>query len=76
MQTYEVMAHWDAEAKVWWAESSDVPGLVAESDTKDGLMADLRVLVPELLVLNKCAPAGERVQLRVIMEETEDLCLA
>jgi hypothetical protein len=27
MQTYRVLAHWDDNAKVWWAESDEVSGL-------------------------------------------------
>ncbi len=52
MSRYQIMAHWDAEASVWWAESSDVPGLVAEADTMEELIGAVRELVPELLRLN------------------------
>ncbi len=47
-----VLAHWDAEAGVWWAESADLPSLVAEADTIEALIADLRAIVPDLLELN------------------------
>jgi predicted RNase H-like HicB family nuclease len=49
---YRVLAHWDAEANVWWAESQDVKGLVAEANTFEELARDLREIVPELLELN------------------------
>ncbi len=52
MKTYVVTATWDDEAKVWVAESDDVPGLVAEAASKDELVAKLRVLIPELLEAN------------------------
>jgi len=52
MSRYQIMAHWDAEASVWWAESRDVPGLVAEADTMEALIGAVRELVPELLRLN------------------------
>lgn len=47
-----VRAFWDGEAKVWVAESSDVPGLVTEAGGLDALQAKLRVLIPELLEAN------------------------
>ncbi|MFN7925250.1 MAG: DUF1902 domain-containing protein [Bryobacteraceae bacterium] len=49
---YEVRAQWDSEAGVWVAESEDVPGLVAEADSPNVLIAKLRTLIPELLELN------------------------
>ena len=73
MRTYEVRAHWDAEAGVWWAESDDVPGLVAEARTHDVLVDDLRHLVPELLMLNDPDPARDRFFLRVISDQLEDI---
>lgn len=47
-----VTAWWDPEARVWVAESADVPGLVAEADTLDALASELELLIPELLELN------------------------
>ena len=52
MSRYQILAHWDPDARVWWAESRDVPGLVAEADSFDALVADVREIVPELLRLN------------------------
>lgn len=49
---YEIRAQWDSEAGVWVAESEDVPGLVAEADSPNGLVHKLRILIPELLELN------------------------
>ena len=51
-RAYVVTATWDDEAKVWVAESDDVPGLVNEGPTLEALQAKIRVLVPELLELN------------------------
>ena len=76
MRTYEVRAHWDAEAAVWWAESDDVPGLVAEARTHDALIDDLRHLVPELLMLNEPGTTQGRLLLRVISDQVEDICYA
>ena len=47
-----VEAVWDDEAKVWVAESSDVPGLITEADTVSALVQKLKYLIPELLVEN------------------------
>lgn len=47
-----VRATWDAEARVWVAESADVPGLVTEAPGLDSLKAKLDVLIPELLAAN------------------------
>jgi predicted RNase H-like HicB family nuclease len=49
---YEVLAQWDSDAGVWVAESEDVPGLVAEAESPNGLAQKLRILIPELLELN------------------------
>jgi predicted RNase H-like HicB family nuclease len=53
-----VRAHWDAEAKVWWAESDDVPGLVTEAADINVLIDNILALVPELIELNE-GPDGE-----------------
>jgi predicted RNase H-like HicB family nuclease len=56
---YDVTATWDDEAKVWVAESNDVPGLVTEAPTLEALQAKIRVLVPELLELNRQGPDAQ-----------------
>jgi len=47
-----VRAEWDEEASVWVATSDDVPGLVTEEKTMEGLIQKLRIIVPELLEAN------------------------
>lgn len=76
MQTYQVQAHWDAEAQVWWAESDDVPGLVAEARTHNKLVTKLCQLVPELLALNVPGRFQDRIALRLVSEQTEEICQA
>lgn len=56
-RAYAVRAQWDGEAEVWTARSDDVPSLVAEAETPEGLVAELKLLVPELLELN-CGIVG------------------
>ena len=60
MKALFVRAEWDEEAEVWVATSDDVPGLVAEADTTEALLAKLHVLIPELLEANDY-PDGESV---------------
>jgi hypothetical protein len=47
-----VRAEWDEESRVWVATSDDVPGLVTEEATMEGLIKKLRIIVPELLEAN------------------------
>ena len=56
-----VKANWDSEAKVWVAESDDVPGLVAEAGNMEQLIAKLKILIPELLELNKSIDYGDSI---------------
>jgi hypothetical protein len=51
-QVIDVTALWDAEAGVWVAESTQVPGLITEAPTREALMEKLQVLIPELLDAN------------------------
>ena len=37
MKEYQVKAHWDEDAKVWWSESDEVPGLCVEALTFEEL---------------------------------------
>ena len=48
-----IKAKWDPSAKVWVAESDDVPGLVTEAVNMEHLITKLKILIPELLELNK-----------------------
>ena len=50
--SYEIRVNWDDEAEVWVAESDDVPGLIAEGDSRAKLSEKLAELVPELLEAN------------------------
>jgi hypothetical protein len=45
-----VRASWDAEARVWVAESADLPGLIVEADSSEQLLDKLDDLIPELIV--------------------------
>ena len=51
-KVFVVRATRDEEAKVWVAESEDVPGLATEAETLDAMLDRLRVMIPELLEAN------------------------
>ena len=57
--TIQVRAFWDEEAKVWVAESDDVPGLVTEAPSVDQLIEKLKGLIPELLAENGLPATGD-----------------
>ena len=43
----------DPDAKVYIATSKDVPGLVVEAETVEGVLKEADCCIPELLELNK-----------------------
>ena len=43
---------WDSEAKIWYTESNDVPGLVLHSPKFDDLVERVRLVSPDLLEEN------------------------
>jgi len=57
VKLFFVRAEWDEEASVWVATSDDVPGLVTEEATMEGLIQKLRI--PELLEANGLTPGQE-----------------
>ena len=54
-----IAAQWDKEAMVWVATSGDVPGLATEAVTMEGLVEKLKVMIPELLLVNDAAIEDE-----------------
>ncbi len=70
--SYHVRASWDNEAAVWVATSDDVPGLVAEAETLEGLLDDIRVLIPELLELNTVQHPA-RIEVNLTAERSEEI---
>lgn len=63
-----VVAIWDNVAKVWVAQSNDVPGLCIEAASQPELESRLKVAIPELLRLNHvsddCVPVEFELLLR------------
>jgi Domain of unknown function (DUF1902) len=63
---FDVKVTWDPEAKMWVADSDDVPGLAAEAPDPDSLVKKLSVLVPELLELNH-VPVVPKAQVELVL---------
>jgi predicted RNase H-like HicB family nuclease len=70
VKPFFVRAEWDEEASVWVATSDDVPGLVTEEATMEGLIQKLKTIVPELLEANGIK-TGQGVPFEVITRRFE-----
>ncbi len=58
MRRYAVVrAAWDEEAKVWFVEETDIPGLAAEAETVEALRAKVKAIIPDLLDDDADVPA-------------------
>ncbi len=68
-----IRATWDDEARVWVAESDDVPGLVLESGSLDALIERLRYAVPEMLALNGTDP--DAVEMNIVSQRLEQVAM-
>lgn len=68
-KVYQVHAVWDDEAKVWVAESDDVPGLITEAETVEALLVKLRVIIPDLLEENDGGDDMPDIPLSVIIRD-------
>ena len=66
-----VKENWDSDAKVWIAESDDVPGLVTEAGNMEQLIKKLKILIPELLELNKSIDSGDNISFCLTNEYTD-----
>jgi len=65
-----IKASWDSDAKVWVAESDDVPGLVTEAENMEKLINKLKILIPELLELNNGINSGDTIPFSLTSEYT------
>ena len=70
-QPIVVTATWDAEAKVWIAESEGVPGLATGADTLEELVEKLKVAIPELLAENGIAFEADNLPFKIEAERSE-----
>jgi predicted RNase H-like HicB family nuclease len=69
-----VRAAWDDEAKVWYVEESDIPGLATESETLEGLRQRIRDIIPDLLEDQTDRP--EAIELDIIAHTHERVSTA
>lgn len=60
-----IRATWDDEAKVWVAESPDLPGLVTEAESLNDLDAKLPGLIHDLLDSDD-GPDGLEIPVEVV----------
>ena len=75
IKTYHVKAIWDNEAKIWVAESEDIPGLITEAETQAKLEDKLRVMVPELLLENGLIDCARPLEIPIKIHEERDFYL-
>ncbi len=66
-----IKANWDSSAKVWVAESDDVPGLVTEASNMEQLIDKLKILIPELLELNNGTAYKSTLPFSIASEYTD-----
>lgn len=56
----QVTAFWDPEARVWVAESDELPGLVAEAESMNELVPELDKIIPALIEANHVTRLSDR----------------
>ena len=66
-----VTAIWDAESKVWIAESDGMPGLATGADTLEELVEKLKVAIPELLTENGIPFEAGNLPFKIEAERSE-----
>ena len=71
VQPIVVTATWDAETKVWIAESDGVPGLATGADTLEELVEKLKVAIPELLAENGIPFEADNLPFKIEAERSE-----
>ncbi len=67
---FAVRARWDEDARRWWTDGEDIPGLTCEAENFDALTELVFDLAPELPVENGVVDRkeGEEISLVVMAE--------
>jgi hypothetical protein len=73
LRMFHIQARWDPDARVWVAESDDLPGLCTESPSLEALHAKLKALVLELIELNHVAVYGSFANYQLIVDDQVSL---
>ena len=63
MSAYTFKVIWDPEASVWFTESEEIKGVVAEAPTLEKLHEKLLILIPEMLELNHSISVGKTLSI-------------
>jgi predicted RNase H-like HicB family nuclease len=69
-----VRTAWDGEVGVWYVEESDIPGLITESETLEGLRQRIRDIVPDRLEHQEGVP--DTIELDLIAHAHERVSTA
>ena len=64
MKRFDVIADWDAEAKVWWGGNDELP-MTTEAPTFSEFEARAAEIGQEMAEVNGLAEPGERVEIHV-----------
>jgi predicted RNase H-like HicB family nuclease len=62
---YKVSLNWDDEARVWIAESDDLPGLILESGSLDTLMERVKTATLDLMSADNKGDESVRLLFRM-----------
>lgn len=76
MRSITVTARWDDEARTWWTDGEDVPGLCCEGSSFEELSEAVFSLAPDLLVANGGARDGEKVEIVLTAEQRKTVAVA
>ena len=68
-----VRVEWDEDAHVWVATSDDVPGLATEECSIELLIDKLKVMIPELLELNRGSGQEQYIEFEMLSRRFETL---
>jgi len=65
MKRFEIIAHWDPEAQIWWGSNDDLP-ISTEAPTLAEFEARAIEIGQEMAELNGLVGPGERVEIRIV----------
>jgi predicted RNase H-like HicB family nuclease len=67
MKKFDVIAHWDPEAQMWWGSNDDLP-IATEAPTFAEFEARATEIGQEMAEINGLVAPGERVEIHVIQK--------